>query len=75
MPVLLVCNHQQMPFAYKLYASWAGNRAQRQFPSETFSMNVEIEFVGVWFVFVPSQYDFELMVQIRDTIDTQPVRD
>ena len=45
-------NSQQVPFAYKMYASaddlgWKQSNAFKK----TFSNDVEIEFVGVWLVF------------------------
>lgn len=43
------CNHQQVPFAYKMYSmddetGWKQSRAFKK----AFSIDVEIEFVGVW---------------------------
>ena len=50
--LLPVCNHQQVPFAYKMYTTddetgWKQSTAFKR----AFSINVEIEFVGVWSVF------------------------
>jgi uncharacterized protein (DUF2235 family) len=43
------CNHQQVPFAYKMY-SQEDDTGWRQSSSfkKAFSINVDIEFVGVW---------------------------
>jgi hypothetical protein len=43
------CNHQQVPFAYKMYSQdddtgWSQSTAFKK----AFSINVDIEFVGVW---------------------------
>jgi uncharacterized protein (DUF2235 family) len=43
-------NHQQIPFAYKMFSrddptGWKQSNAFKK----AFSMNVEIEFVGVWY--------------------------
>lgn len=43
------CNHQQVPFAYKMYSQdddlgWEQSTAFKK----AFSINVDIEFVGVW---------------------------
>lgn len=45
-------NHQQVPFAYKMYAT-ADDRGWQQSNAfkKTFSNDVDIEFVGVWLVF------------------------
>ncbi|EGN93859.1 hypothetical protein SERLA73DRAFT_188970 [Serpula lacrymans var. lacrymans S7.3] len=47
--LLPVCNHQQVPFAYNMYSrddetGWKQSTAFKR----AFSINVEIEFVGVW---------------------------
>ncbi|KAK7000315.1 hypothetical protein R3P38DRAFT_1844540 [Favolaschia claudopus] len=47
--LLPACNHQQVPFAYKMYITdddngWKQSNAFKQ----TFSIDVDIEFVGVW---------------------------
>ncbi|KAK7442224.1 hypothetical protein VKT23_016195 [Stygiomarasmius scandens] len=47
--VLPACNHQQVPFAYKMYTStdelgWKQSNAFKK----TFSIDVDIEFIGVW---------------------------
>ncbi|KAJ7094734.1 hypothetical protein B0H15DRAFT_938288 [Mycena belliarum] len=47
--LLPACNHQQIPFAYKMYTStddkgWKQSNAFKK----TFSINVDIEFIGVW---------------------------
>ena len=49
--LLPACNHQQVPFAYKMYTrtddiGWKQSVAFKK----AFSMNVEVEFVGVWCV-------------------------
>ncbi|THH01373.1 hypothetical protein EW026_g1303 [Hermanssonia centrifuga] len=44
--VLPACNHQQVPFAYKMYKT--KNWHQTSKFRETFSMDVPIEFLGVW---------------------------
>jgi len=43
------CNHQQVPFAYKMYTreDEEGWNQSNQF-KKTFSIDVDIEFVGVW---------------------------
>ncbi|KAF9237083.1 hypothetical protein BU15DRAFT_49280 [Melanogaster broomeanus] len=43
------CNHQQVPFAYKMYSD-DDDRGWRQSTAfkKAFSINVDIEFVGVW---------------------------
>ena len=43
------CNHQQVPFAYKMYTradekGWEQSNAFKK----AFSIDVDIEFVGVW---------------------------
>jgi hypothetical protein len=43
-------NHQQIPFAYKMFSrddeiGWKQSNAFKK----AFSMNVEVEFVGVWY--------------------------
>ncbi|KAI0319543.1 hypothetical protein OF83DRAFT_1170095, partial [Amylostereum chailletii] len=47
--LLPTCNHQQVPFAYKMFTredevGWKQSRAFKK----AFSVNVEIEFMGVW---------------------------
>ncbi|KAJ7058675.1 hypothetical protein C8F01DRAFT_1059392 [Mycena amicta] len=47
--LLPACNHQQVPFAYKMYTSadetgWKQSNAFKK----AFSIDVDIEFVGVW---------------------------
>ncbi|GJE97838.1 DUF2235 domain-containing protein [Phanerochaete sordida] len=47
--LLPACNHQQVPFAYKMYTDtsatgWAQSTAFKK----AFSMDVDIEFIGVW---------------------------
>ncbi|KAJ7133386.1 hypothetical protein C8R44DRAFT_870789 [Mycena epipterygia] len=47
--LLPACNHQQIPFAYKMYTTkdekgWAQSNAFKK----AFSIDVDIEFVGVW---------------------------
>ncbi|KAG2141098.1 hypothetical protein DEU56DRAFT_900780 [Suillus clintonianus] len=47
--LLPTCNHQQVPFAYNMYSrddpeGWAQSNAFKK----AFSINVDIEFVGVW---------------------------
>lgn len=47
--MLPACNHQQVPFAYKMFTrtdelGWAQSTAFKK----AFSMDVDIEFVGVW---------------------------
>ncbi|KAL0566971.1 hypothetical protein V5O48_015019, partial [Marasmius crinis-equi] len=43
------CNHEQVPFAYKMY-SWGEEkgRDQSRIFKETFSINVDIELLGLW---------------------------
>ncbi|KAJ3507654.1 hypothetical protein NLJ89_g6184 [Agrocybe chaxingu] len=47
--LLPTCNHQQVPFAYKMYtqADEEGWKQSNVF-KKTFSIDVDIEFVGVW---------------------------
>ncbi|KAK7034622.1 hypothetical protein VNI00_012263 [Paramarasmius palmivorus] len=48
--ILPACNHQQVPFAYKMYIDEdtdANNKQALEFKA-TFSTDVDIEFVGVW---------------------------
>ncbi|KAF5332902.1 hypothetical protein D9758_017003 [Tetrapyrgos nigripes] len=47
--ILPACNHQQVPFAYKMFTrtdelGWAQSNAFKK----TFSIDVDIEFLGVW---------------------------
>ncbi|TFK63859.1 hypothetical protein BDN72DRAFT_847213 [Pluteus cervinus] len=47
--LLPACNHQQVPFAYKMYTQadpegWAQSNAFKK----AFSIDVDIEFIGVW---------------------------
>lgn len=47
--LLPACNHQQVPFAYHMYSradetGWKQSKAFKM----AFSMDVHIEFVGVW---------------------------
>ena len=47
--LLPACNHQQVPFAYKMFKrtdaiGWAQSTAFKK----AFSMDVDIEFIGVW---------------------------
>ena len=49
--LLPTCNHQQVPFAYKMYTQadddgWKMSNAFKR----TFSIDVDIEFLGVWYV-------------------------
>lgn len=49
--LLPVCNHQQVPFAYKMYTNtnqtgWEQSNAFKH----AFSIDVKIEFIGVWWV-------------------------
>lgn len=72
-----VCNHQQVPFAYKMYITddkkgWTQSTAFKR----AFSINVEIEFVGVWSVFDLSRSYISMFlalicaINIRDTVDS-----
>ncbi|KDR71517.1 hypothetical protein GALMADRAFT_74846 [Galerina marginata CBS 339.88] len=47
--LLPTCNHQQIPFAYKMYtqADEVGWQQSNKF-KKTFSIDVDIEFLGVW---------------------------
>ena len=47
--LLTADNFQQVPFAYELYAKKGGSGRCKAF-MDAFSVNVEIEFLGVWFV-------------------------
>ena len=47
--LLPACNHQQVPFAYKMYKrpdelGWKQSNAFKK----AFSIDVDIEFLGVW---------------------------
>ena len=47
--LLPACNHQQVPFAYRMYTrddptGWAQSTSFKK----AFSIDVDIEFVGVW---------------------------
>lgn len=47
--LLPACNHQQVPFAYKMYSQedeigWQQSNAFKK----AFSIDVDIEFLGVW---------------------------
>ena len=50
--LLPACNHQQVPFAYKMYsqADDEGWKLSNGF-KKTFSIDVNIEFLGVWYVY------------------------
>ena len=54
-------NHQQVPFAYKMYAT-ADERGWKQSNAfkKTFSNDVDIEFVGVWLVYLSSPASLSL---------------
>ena len=45
------CNHQQVPFAYKMYSreDSLGWRQSADF-KKAFSIDVDIEMIGVWYV-------------------------
>lgn len=49
--LLPACNHQQVPFAYKMYKSpdAYGWKQSNEF-KKAFSIDVDIEFLGVWLV-------------------------
>jgi len=52
--LLPACNHQQVPFAYKMYTrpdelGWKESNAFKR----AFSIHVDIEFVGVWYFLHP----------------------
>ena len=73
--LLPVCNHQQVPFAYKMYTTddetgWKQSTAFKR----AFSINVEIEFVGVWSVFDLSHHINNPCADcaniVRDTVDS-----
>ena len=47
--ILPACNHQQVPFAYKMYTrtdeiGWKQSNAFKK----AFSIDADIEFIGVW---------------------------
>jgi len=49
--LLPICNHQQVPFAYKMYThtndlGWKQSNAFKN----SFSINVQVDFLGVWYV-------------------------
>lgn len=47
--LLPACNHQQVPFAYKMFTSTTDlGWAQSTLFKKAFSMDVDIEFIGVW---------------------------
>ena len=75
--LLPLCNHQQVPFAYKMYTKtdelgWKQSNAFKK----VFSNDVDIEFVGVWLVFKcssPSLSDPSLIsisTLFRDTVNS-----
>jgi uncharacterized protein (DUF2235 family) len=49
--LLTADNFQQVPFAYKIYSQKGkkGSKLSKDF-RETFSVEVDIDFLGVWFV-------------------------
>ena len=54
-------NHQQVPFAYKMYtredkAGWDQSTAFKK----AFSVDVEVEFIGVWYAPFPMTVRNEL---------------
>ena len=68
-------NHQQVPFAYKMYAT-ADERGWKQSNAfkKTFSNDVDIEFVGVWLVYLSSPASPSLTRTLfffsRDTVNS-----
>ena len=64
-------NFQQVPFAYRMYkrADDIGWEQSTEF-KKVFCVDVPIEFVGVWFVFLLSLTASETQFQDRDTVDS-----
>ncbi|KAI3606387.1 hypothetical protein WG66_009549 [Moniliophthora roreri] len=46
--ILPACNHQQVPFAYKMYSDPEFSKHDAQAFKHAFSTDVDIEFLGVW---------------------------
>ncbi|KAJ6585647.1 hypothetical protein B0H19DRAFT_1110361 [Mycena capillaripes] len=71
--LLPACNHQQVPFAYRMYCTtdeigWKQSNAFKK----TFSIDVDIEFVGVWDTvnavgFIPKRLPFTMSNNIVRT--------
>lgn len=52
--LLPACNHQQVPFAYKMFTDERlpeGYEQSKMF-KQTFSIDVKIDFIGVWSVII-----------------------
>jgi uncharacterized protein (DUF2235 family) len=73
--LLPACNHQQVPFAYKMYTrandlGWKQSNAFKR----SFSIDVDIEFVGVWYAFSLSLHpllsSFSISPPLRDTVSS-----
>ena len=71
--LLPACNHQQVPFAYKMYTrddnlGWKQSNAFKR----AFSIDVDIEFVGVWYVLsLPSHlHPSQSHTPLRDTVNS-----
>ena len=66
-------NFQQVPFAYKMYkrADRVGWEQSTEF-KKAFSVDVNIEFIGVWYEFTSHIFVFPAISQseIRDTVDS-----
>jgi uncharacterized protein (DUF2235 family) len=71
--LLTADNFEQIPFAYEIYAQRGedGKKRAKAF-REAFSRNVEVEFVGVWFVlcFPCSGEDYRTDLYFRDTVSS-----
>jgi len=57
--LLPICNHQQVPFAYKMYTrtndlGWKQSNAFKK----SFSINVQVDFLGVWYVISHLDLDY-----------------
>lgn len=70
--LLPICNHQQVPFAYKMYTRTdrLGWKQSNGFKN-SFSINVQVHFLGVWYVISSNlglpQYDG---IYRRDTVNS-----
>ena len=64
-------NFQQVPFAYKMYtrANISGWYLSKEFKS-AFSMDVPIEFIGVWYVSFSNKANNDNYSNCRDTVSS-----
>jgi uncharacterized protein (DUF2235 family) len=69
--LLPACNHQQAPFAYKMYTrvsetGWDQSNAFKK----AFSVDVPIEFIGVWCVLYNPAVLYDWRNDTRDTVNS-----